>query len=124
MCRVTLDSLQSAFAIFNNTTAVIAELGDYDDYENTYTINKLGTADGDMQPYSGSLAEKDYGLHEECQYQFYCGEHDGIKAGSYLIIGNKTYEIIYTAPWDLGITVLLKEADLHCGCEQDNQGDS
>lgn len=108
--------------IFNNTTAVIAELGDYDDYENTYTINKLGSVDGDMQPYSGGLAEKDYGLHVECQYQFYCAQNDEIKAGRYLITGDKCYEIVYTAPWDLGIAVLLKEADLHGGCKQDSQG--
>ncbi|MGN0150220.1 MAG: hypothetical protein ACI4C7_08245 [Clostridia bacterium] len=58
------------FDIFNNTTAVIVELDDYDDYRGTYTIKELGTVEGDLQPYSGGLLERDYGFNTECQKRF------------------------------------------------------
>ncbi len=124
MCRVNLDKLRNAFDIFHTTTAIIAELGDYDDYENSYTIIEKGTIKGNLQPYSGTLAEKDYGFKEECQYQFYCSQNDNIKAGSYLIIGSSHYKVVYVAEWDMGINVLLREVLLNDRRKQDSQGNS
>ena len=120
-----LDKLQSAFDIFHNTTMSIVELGDYDDYENTYADNKIiGTVTGDLQPYSGGLAEKEYGLTVECQYAFYCHTNDRIKEGVYFQNGDKFYEVVYAAQWGMGLAVLLKGVDLSGRCEQDSQGDT
>lgn len=103
----------SIFDVFNNTMAKIIELGDYDDYENTYSIKEIGTIEGDLQPYSGGLAEKDYGLVVECQYRFFCAANEDITEGRYLIVGEKAYEITYAAVWDMGLTVLLKGVELN-----------
>lgn len=120
-----LDKIQSAFDIFHNTTMKIVELGNYDDYENTYADNKIiGTVTGDLQSYSGGLAEKEYGLTVECQYAFYCHTDDKIKEGAYLQNGDKFYEVVYAAPWSMGFAVLLKGVDLSDRCEQDSQGDT
>lgn len=125
VCRVTLDSLQSVFDIFHNTTMDIIILGDYDDYENTYGSNKIiGTVTGDLQPYSGGLAEKEYGLTIECQYAFYCHTDSRIKEGVYLESGNDFYRVVYVAPWNMGLAVLLKGVDLSDRCKQDSQGDT
>lgn len=122
---MTLDSLQSAFDIFHNTTMNIVELGDYDDYENTYGSNKvIGAVTGDLQAYSGGLAEKEYGLTVECQYAFYCHTDSRIKEGVYLQNGSTFYEVVYVAPWSMGLAVLLKGVDLGDRCEQDSQRDT
>lgn len=105
------DDLEKYFSVFDNTTAQIAELKDYDDYHNTYDINVIGTVNGDIQPYSGELAHKEYGLKIECQYKLFCPKNDEIQAGRY-IIADKSYEIMYVAKWDLGMAVLLKGVTL------------
>ena len=114
---MTFDKYESVFDIFNNCTMEIAELGDYDDYENKYSVT-------DLQPYSGELAQKEYGLDVECQYAFYCHKNDGIQIGAYLMDGNKAYEVVYAAPWDMGCAAFLKEVDLSGRREQDSEGDT
>lgn len=121
---MNFSDMQTVFYIFNNTKAVIVELGDYDDYENTYTVNEIGTIEGDLQPYSGGKAEEDYGIRVECQYQFYCGNEANIKVGAYLVIGTQKYEVVHVGSWDLGMAVLLKEVELYGGREQGNEGDT
>lgn len=122
---MTLDNLQNVYDIFNNCNMSIIELGDYDDYENTYGDCKtIGTIDGDLQPYSGGLAEKEYGLKVECQYAFYCHTDERIKEGVYLKGNDKYYQVVYTPSWDMGLSVLLKEVDLSDRCEQGSQGDT
>lgn len=118
---MNLSNLQKIFDIFNNTRAVIVELGDYGDYENTYTLKELGTVEGDLQSFSGNLAEQEYGLSVECQYQFYCSNNKNIKAGAYLVIGAQKFEVVYTASWDLGMVALLKEVELYGGREPNNK---
>ncbi len=118
MFQVTLDKFQSVFDIFNNTKMDIIELGDYDDYENVYYGNKvIGTINGDLQPYSGEMAQREYGLSIECQYAFYCHNDDRIKEGVYFTEGGKTYQVAYSALWDMGCAALLREVDLSGRCE-------
>lgn len=100
------------FERFNNSVAEIIKLGDYDDYEGTYTKNTLGLIEGDLQPYSGILAEQDYGLKVECEYQFFCAANENVTDGNYLVIGSKAYKIIYTSDFGKGLEVLLKGAVL------------
>lgn len=121
---MTFDKYESAFDIFNNCTMEIAELGDYDDYENKYSVTVTGKTDGDLQPYSGELAQKEYGLDVECQYAFYCHKNDSIQIGAYLTDRNKAYEIVYAASWDMGCAAFLKEVDLSGRREQDSEGDT
>lgn len=121
---MTFDKYESVFDIFNNCTMEIAELGDYDDYENKYSVTVTGKTDGDLQPYSSELARKEYGLDIECQYAFYCHKNDDIHLGVYLLHGELAYEVVNTAKWDMGCAVLLKEVDLSGRREQDSEGDT
>lgn len=104
---------ESIFDIFHNTTAEIAVKGDYDDYENTYSITEKGKITGDLQPYSGELTGKEHGLITECKCIFYCHRDDGIKEGVYLLIGGASYEVIGVERWNMGCKVYLKEAELN-----------
>lgn len=120
---MNFEHLQDVFSIFDNTEMDIIELGEYDDYEGTYADDKvIGTVMGDLQPYSSELAQKDYGLSVACQYAFYCPKNDNIKEGIHLTGGGKTYQVVHSLPWDMGLAVLLKEVDLSDRCEQDSQG--
>ena len=101
------------FSVFDNTTAKIAVKGNYDDYENTYDIIEKSTVTGDLQPYSGDMASKDYGLQIDCQYVFYCPRNSDITVGAYLITDTKTYEVTYVADWNMGLQLMLKGVKLN-----------
>lgn len=118
VCRVNWDKYKGAFDIFRDTQAVIAEKGNYNSLWNTYDISELGTVIGNLQDYSGGLAEKDYGLAVECQKKFYCADNDVLKVGRYLKIGTQNYRIEHKAEGKLGLTLLLKECELNGKCER------
>ena len=105
--------MSNPFARFYNTEAVIVEKGDYDDYENTYTLTEKGRVNGDLQPYSGGLLEKEYGLNIECQKRFFCEHNENITEGAYLKIGTRFFEVVYIVDWEMGLTVMLKEVTLN-----------
>lgn len=105
MFRVMWDD----FDIFNNTTAQIAHVTDYDDYEGTFTLEEIGTVTGDLQPYSSALLERDYGLKKECQKRFFCCKNESIAEGVRFIINNQHYEAVSVIEWDGRMCVMLKE---------------
>lgn len=102
----------NCFDRFYTTTAVIIELGSYDDYENTYATKEIGVIKGDLQPYSGGLAQEEYGLNLECQYKFFCSASSKITEGRYLRIDNIYYKIMHVSKWGLGYEVLLKSEEI------------
>lgn len=105
--------LDNVFDRFNNTVMEIVELADYDDYENRYNnVITIGTVNGDLQPYSGELLMRDYGLNKECQKRFFCGQNSDIHEGVYLKANDVYYMVVYVAKWDMGLTVMLKEVQL------------
>lgn len=116
--RVNWDKYKGAFDMFHDTQAVIAEKGNYNSLWNTYTTVEIGTVTGDLQDYSGKLAEKEYGLSVECQKKFYCADNDALKVGRYLKIGTQNYRIEHKAEGKLGLTLLLKECELNGKCER------
>ena len=78
-------------------------------YDRTETVETLGAVTGDMQPYSGGLAQQEYGLAVECQKRFFCGANDAIRAGNYIDAGGVRYRIEYADNRQLGMTALLRE---------------
>lgn len=133
MSRATLTemvTMSNPFERFNNTTAVIAQMSDYDDYENKYMVKTLGSIQGDLQPYvvrtdgGFGLSQKAYGLQTEYSNKFFCNENADIQVGRYLIINGKSYRIEYIAPRRLRCEVILKEVDLSGRCEQDSKGNT
>lgn len=109
MFRVMWDNFDEAFDIFDNTTAQIARVDDYDDYEGTFTLHELGMITGDLQPYSSALLERDYGFKKECQKRFFCRKHESIAEGVRFIIGNQNYEAVSVIEWEGRMCVMLKE---------------
>lgn len=103
---------KGVFDRFDNVTAKIVVKGSYDDYENTYALEDVGIARGGLQPYSGGLAEKEYGLKTECQYIFYFHSGSPIKTGMYLLVQEMACKAVYVAGWGMGPVVLLKEVEL------------
>ncbi len=100
------------FKRFNNTKAEILQVTDFDDYENKYNIEIIGEIDGDLQPYSGELLQRDYGLKKECQKRFFCTANDSVKEGTYFRVDGKTYIVEYVAEWEAGLTVMLRESQI------------
>lgn len=130
--------MNKAFNAFNNTTgAQVVYKGNYDDYEGTFTLVELGALDGDLQPYSGKLAEKDYGVVLECEKRFFTScdliqsfLYGGIKLGDtirlgadvklndgghkrdlYILVGGRTFRIVYAPEYIMRPVVLLKEVE-------------
>lgn len=122
--------MSNPFERFNNATAIIAKVSDYDDYENKYTVEEIGSIQGDLQPYAVrtdggfGLSQKAYGLQTEYSNKFFCNENADIQVGRYLIINGKHYRIEYIAPRRFRHEVILKEADLSGRCEQNNEGNT
>lgn len=109
---ISFDEYSDKFAIFDNTDMEIIRLMDYDDYANTYNAEVIGIVRGDLQDYSGMLAEKEYGLDIECQKVFYCHNAEDIDIGMYLSSGKQTYKVMNVSKWDFGSVIMLKEADI------------
>ncbi len=130
--------MSKAFNALNNTTgAQIVYKGDYDDYEGTFTLVTLGALDGDLQPYSGKLAEKDYGVVLECEKRFFTNNgliqsllYGGIRLGDsvrlgtdvklndgghkrdlYILVGGRTFRVVYAPEYIMRPVVLLKEVE-------------
>lgn len=136
------DKYKGVFNIFNNITVTIVRKGNFDDYENKYDLEEIGTVTGDIQPYSGDLSEHDYGLRIECQKKLYCASTfisdaryglkldngavlelemplvgGGIQEALYAVADKQSFKIVYVAEYAMGLAVLLKEVDLNGGCE-------
>lgn len=108
-----LEKYAGAFDMFARTEAVVVEKGDYDDYENTYTLKEIDRVTGDLQPYSGDLLKADYGLARECQKRFFCKTNDNIEEGALLKIGGRYFEVVYVADWEAGHEVMLNEVKVN-----------
>lgn len=104
--------LDDVFSRFHNSEAEILRITGYDDYENTSTITVVRTVKGDLQPYSGELLQRDYGLNRECQKRFFCKADNDIKCGVYLRINGVVYIAEYIADWSMGLVVMLREVRL------------
>ena len=112
-----LEKYADAFDIFARTEAVVVEKGDYDDYENSYTLKEIDRVTGDLQPYSGDLLKAEYGLARECQKRFFCRKNDNITEGALLKMGGRYFEVTYVADWEAGHEVMLNEVTINDGRE-------
>ncbi|MDO5398221.1 MAG: hypothetical protein Q4G33_09850 [bacterium] len=109
------DKFGKYFDVLSCTEVRLVSKGDYDDYENTYSLTEIGTLTGDMQPYSGGLAKEDYGLRVECEKRFFTRSAlPELKDNDlYVVDGNRSFRIMYIGDYDMGAMLLLKEAELN-----------
>ncbi len=98
----------TAFERFYRIPAMICTI-ERDDYDGTYTKTELSSVMADIQPYSGGLAEKEYGFDTEVTARMFCGDCADIVPGRYVIANGRLYLIRYTARWGLGLEALLDE---------------
>lgn len=104
-----LDKFENIFYGDTVTVLKISVSGGYDREEG---IQILCTVKGDLQSYSGGLAQKEYGLNAECQKRFFCAENECIKAGNYIDADGVRYRIEYVENTRLGMTAVLREERL------------
>ncbi|MGM9935770.1 MAG: hypothetical protein ACI38A_00310 [Candidatus Ornithomonoglobus sp.] len=128
----------AAFAAFYTDPVEVLKITETGAYTKTRTKTSLGYILADLQPYSGDLAEKDYGLKKDCQLRLFCapgadvskmlteGNYvrviDSITLNDALLLKTKLpightrpdgglYRIEYAPKWGAGGEAILKEAE-------------
>lgn len=110
--------MENVFDCFNNARAEVYSLkktaaNGYISRDEAITERKkLAELDVDLQPYSGGLAEKEYGLTVNCQKRLFCAPCEHIKEGNYMKAGAENYRILYVQSWELGTEALLERVKL------------
>lgn len=73
-------------------------------------FKQSGSLYGDVQPYNGSLAEKEYGQVGQVNLRLFCPYlPELVVMGKIAKIGAKCYTITYAEHWEKGSMALLKE---------------
>lgn len=98
------------FERFYNKTAKIIKIETGSGYSDRgrETVTELAGLKADIQPYGGGLAEKEYGLSEECQMRMFCNNSEHLTVGNYVESGGIRYRIIHVEVREMGAEVLLK----------------
>lgn len=97
-----------ANAFFRDTVTVL-KVTKGSGYSRTETTETLCTVTGDLQPYSGGLAQEQYGFNIECQQRFFYDECDEIQTGNYIEVNGLRYRIEYVKKDRMGCVAFLKE---------------
>ncbi len=62
----------------------------------------------DVQPYSGGLAQNEYGFDIQCQYRMYCAQNGHLTEGNVALIKGERHLIVYVSSWEIGVEALLE----------------
>lgn len=98
------------FQAFYNTPVAIGKVtggGSYSNPDGKFSV--MGEVKADVQPYSGGLAEKEYGLVEQVELQMFCDRADFIRQGNIAVVGKEKYDILYAEDWEFGAMALLRK---------------
>ena len=101
--------MTTPFRRFYNTDVKLLKIKKTGAYSKTSAVKELGSIKADVQAFNGGLAEKEYGLAEECQLRVFCDNNEHISVGNYAEIYGQRYRIIYTAPRSFGAVVILQK---------------
>lgn len=103
----------SAFDIFNNSIVKIGSLKRGEDYgDDEPKFIEECEISGDLQPYNGGLAQREYGIEEEVTAKLYTKTNESITAGKTAEINNVKYDIVYALHWDFGTVALLRKREI------------
>ncbi len=80
--------------------------GGYSDSEKKFEV--LDEIKADVQPYSGGLAQNEYGFDVQCQYRMYCAQNEHLAEGNVVQIEEQRYLVVYVSSWEMGEESLLK----------------
>lgn len=106
--------LNDKFAeVFYNTEFEVIKITRGTGYDRSERIERLCVLKGDLQPYGGGLAQKEYGLTAECSMRLYCNKNEHIRTGNHIEANGLRYRIEYAVNRGLGMLALLRgvEAD-------------
>lgn len=98
------------FQAFYNTSVTVGKVtggGGYSNPDGIFSV--LGEVKADIQPYSGGLAEREYGLAEQVELQMFCDRADFIRQGNIAAVGEEKYDILYAEYWEFGAMALLRK---------------
>lgn len=99
---------KNPFDIFNTADAELISVKEHGVYSKTKEYTPLGTVKADIQPYSSSLAEQEYGLRAECTRRMFCGDSpEPLKVGLLVKYQGGMYRITAVLDWEFGWEVLL-----------------
>ena len=100
----------SAFDIFNNCIGKIGRVSRGDDYgDDELKFIEECEISGDLQPYNGGLAQREYGIEEEVTAKLYTKTNENITAGKTAVINDVKYDVVYALHWDFGTVALLRK---------------
>lgn len=98
------------FDIFDNAAAELLSMEEHGAYSKTREYTSLGIIGGDIQPYSSTLAEQEYGLQVKCTRRMFCNNVPAaLKEGLFVKYKEKLYRITAVLDWEFGPEVLLDE---------------
>ena len=63
----------------------------------------------DLQPYSGNMLSKEYGLDFDIQYKMFSDNSPLLVDNNYVRFDGKLYKIVKVAKWQIGTMCLLTE---------------
>lgn len=101
--------MANPFKTFYESEIRILSITEQGVYEKKRIETELGKISADIQPYSGGLAETEYGYRDSCVYRMFCDNDDIIKTGNYAEYNGKIYRMTYVLTGKLGAEVLLNE---------------
>ena len=94
------------FYVTEVTILSVTESGGYSKAKQT---TELGTMMVDLQPVSGPMVSKDYGLDFDIQFKMFSDNSDWLVNNNFVKYDNKLYKIVKVAKWPIGTMCLLKE---------------
>lgn len=100
--------MSSAFERFYKTEVEVVKISCGGGYGAKKETEFLCTVKADLQPYSGALAEMEYGFNIKCQKRMFCLHCAHIREGNCAVVNNTYYRIVYVEEWDSGMMAFLE----------------
>lgn len=99
---------RNPFDIFNTADAELISVKEQGVYSKTKEYTPLGIIKADIQPYSSTLAEQEYGLRVKCTRRMFCSESPiPLNVGLLVKYKNAMYRVTAVLDWEFGWEVML-----------------
>lgn len=103
-----MSRVKNAFSYFCKTPADIYCIKSGSGYSSAAEKEYVCTVSADIQPYSGQLEEREFGLDAVKRFKMYCSDNENICEGNYVKFDDEMHRITYAERWSMGITALIE----------------